>query len=76
MALEQVDVILRSVKEYHVFAKGKAEKQQILARLLSEVGQLMVQTGALVLSLSRRVDRVTHSAVSTLRTNFPDVIPS
>ncbi len=68
VSLDQVDVILRSVKEHHLFAKGKAEKQQILARLLSEVGQLMAQTGALVSSLSRRVERVTQSAVSTLVT--------
>jgi hypothetical protein len=65
-ALEQVDVILRSVKEHHLFAKGKAEKQQILARLLAEVGRLMAQSGALVTGLSKRCDRVTQSAVSTL----------
>jgi hypothetical protein len=64
--LEQVDVILRSVKEHHLFAKGKAQKQQVLARLLAEVGQLMTQTGALVEGLSKRCDRVTQSAVSTL----------
>ncbi len=65
-ALEQVEVILRSVKEHHLFAKGKGEKQQLLARLLSEVGQLMAQTGTLVAGLSTRLDRVTQSAVSTL----------
>jgi hypothetical protein len=64
--LEQVDVILRSVKEHHLFAKGKGEKQQLLSRLLSEVGQLMNQTGTLVAGLSTRLDRVTQSAVSTL----------
>jgi hypothetical protein len=59
-------VILRSVKDHHLFAKSKGEKQQILARLLSEVGQLMTQTRSLVSSLSRRLERVTQSAVSTL----------
>jgi hypothetical protein len=66
VALEQVEVILRSVKEHHLFAKGKAEKQAVLARLLSEVGQLMTQTGALVAQMSTRLDRVTQRAVSTL----------
>ncbi len=66
-ALEQVEVILRSVKEHHLFAKGKEEKQQLLARLLSEVGQLMNQTGTLAAGLSRCRDRVTQSAVSTLQ---------
>jgi hypothetical protein len=65
-ALEQVDVILRSVKEHHLFAKSKEEKQQLLARLLSEVGQLMNQTGTLVAGLARCRDRVRQSAVSTL----------
>lgn len=65
--LEQVDVILRSVKEHHLFAKGTGEKQPILARLLSEVGQLMAQTGPLVAGLATCRDRVTQSAVSTLR---------
>jgi hypothetical protein len=65
-AVEQVDVILRSVKEHHLFAKGKGEKQQLLARLLSEVGQLMNQTGTLAAALSRCRERVTQSAVSTL----------
>ncbi len=65
-AVEQVDVILRSVKEHHLFAKGKGDKQQLLARLLSEVGQLMNQTGTLAAALSRCRQRVTQSAVSTL----------
>jgi hypothetical protein len=65
-ALEQVDVILRSVKEHHLFAKGKEAKQEVLARLLNEVGQLMAQTRPLVASLSQSCDRVTQDAVSTL----------
>ncbi|MFB3081948.1 MAG: hypothetical protein ACE1Z4_00590, partial [Gammaproteobacteria bacterium] len=65
-AVEQVEVILRSVKEHHLFAKGKEDKQQLLARLLSEVDQLMNQTGTLAAALSRCRERVTQSAVSTL----------
>ena len=47
-ALTQVQTILRSVKEHHLFAKGKQEKRQVLTRLRTEVGQLRVQTRLLV----------------------------
>ena len=38
----------QTVKEHHLFAKGKPEKRQVLTRLLTEVGQLIVQTRLLV----------------------------
>jgi hypothetical protein len=65
-ALEQTETILRSVKEHHVFTKGRAEKRQVLTRILTEVGELMVQTRPLVERLGTRVDRVIHSARSRL----------
>ena len=37
-ALAQVQTILRTVKEHHLFAKGKQVKRQVLTRLLTEVG--------------------------------------
>src|SRR5207249_12059188 len=43
-ALAQVQTILRSVKEHHLFAKGKQAKRQVLVRLLTEVGQVLVHT--------------------------------
>src|SRR5262245_44916644 len=43
-ALAQVQTILRTVKEHHLFAKGKQAKRQVLTRLLTEAGQLIVQT--------------------------------
>jgi hypothetical protein len=67
-ALAQVQTILRTVKEHHLFAKGKQEKRQVLTRLLTEVGQLVVQTRALVQGLSARRDRVTQHALTTLQT--------
>jgi hypothetical protein len=67
-ALEQVQTILRTVKEHHLFAKGKQEKRQVLTRLLTEVGQLVVQTRRLVQGLGERRDRVTHHASTTLQT--------
>jgi hypothetical protein len=65
-ALEQVQTILRSVKEHHLFAKGKDEKRQVLVRLLTEVGQLLVQTRPIVARLSQRGERVIQPATATL----------
>jgi hypothetical protein len=67
-ALAQVQTILRTVKEHHLFAKGQEEKRQVLTRLLTEVGQLVVQTRLLVQGLGERRDRVTHNAITTLKT--------
>ena len=67
-ALAQVQTILRTVKEHHLFAKGKQAKRQVLTRLLTEVGQLVVQTRQLVQGLGERRDRVTHHAIITLTT--------
>src|SRR6266478_9339966 len=67
-ALEQVQTILRSVKEHHLFAKGKQEKRQVLTRLLTEVGQLVVQTRPMVQRLGESRERMTHGALITLQT--------
>jgi hypothetical protein len=67
-ALAQVETILRSVKEHHLFAKGKADKRQVLTRLLTEVGQLLVQTRLLVKRLGERHERVISKAIMTLTT--------
>ena len=65
-ALAQVQTILRSVKEHHLFAKSKAEKRQVLTRLLTEGGQWIVQTRPMVARLAQSRDRVTQSATATL----------
>jgi hypothetical protein len=67
-ALAQVQTILRTVKEHHLFAKGKQAKRQVLTRLLTEVGQLVVQSRLLVQGLGERRDRVTQHALATLTT--------
>jgi hypothetical protein len=67
-ALAQVQTILRTVKEHHLFAKDKQAKREVLTRLLTEVGQLVVQTRVLVQGLDARRDRVTQHALSTLKT--------
>ena len=65
-ALAQVQTILKSVKEHHLFAKGKQAKRQVLTRLLTEVGQLVVQTRPLLRRLGDSRDRVTQRATATL----------
>ena len=65
-ALEQSETILRSVKEHHLFTKGREEKRQVLTRILTEVGELMVQTRPLVERLGTSSDRVIQSARSRL----------
>ena len=65
-ALHQVDVILRTVKEHHLFTKGKWAKHQVLTRLLTEVGQLLVQTRPLMSRLDQSPDRLTQNALATL----------
>src|SRR5712671_1422913 len=67
-ALEQVQTIVRSVKEHHLFSKGREEKRQVLTRLLTEVGQLVVQTRSMVQRLGESRERMTHGAVTTLKT--------
>ena len=67
-ALVQVQTILRTVKEHHLFAKGKQAKRQVLTRLLTEVGAFVVQTRLLLQGLGERRDRVTHNAITTLQT--------
>ena len=65
-ALAQVQTILRTVKEHHLFAKSRAAKRQVLTRLLTEVGQLVVQTRPIVTRLGQSRDRVTPRATATL----------
>src|ERR687895_540152 len=65
-ALEQVQTILRSVKEHHLFTAGKADKRQVLVRILREVGELMVQTRPLLERLRRRADQVIQSGCARL----------
>lgn len=65
-AFEQVQTVLRSVKEHHLFTKGKEEKREVLTRILREVGQLMVHTRPLLKRLASSPDRVIQNATATL----------
>jgi hypothetical protein len=65
-AQEQVQTILRSVKEHHLFTTGKADKREVLTRIVKEVGALIVQTRPLVERLETSADRVIQSARARL----------
>src|SRR5918994_1673707 len=65
-ALEQVQTIMRSVKEHHLFTTGKADKPQVLTRLMREVGELMVQTRPLVEHLATRSQQAIQGVRSRL----------
>jgi hypothetical protein len=58
----QVQTILRAVKEHHLFTQGKADKREVLTRILREVGELIVQTRPLVERLEASADRVMQRA--------------
>jgi len=65
-ALDQVQPVLRSVKEHHLFTKGREEKREVLTRILTEVGELVAQTRPLVEALETSSDQVMQSARSRL----------
>jgi len=66
-AIEQAQQVLRSVKEHHLFAKGKAVKQHVLERIRVETKQLLASTGGLVARLGASHEVVTRAALGTLR---------
>jgi hypothetical protein len=74
-ALRQVQTILRSVKEHHLFTTDKADKRQVLTRIMREVGELMVQTRALVERLGTQSERVIQNARSRLVTMHEVIKP-
>jgi hypothetical protein len=74
-ALDQVQTILRSVKEHPIFTPGKADKRQVLTRIMREVGELMVQTRALVERLATQSERVIQNARSRLVTRHEVIKP-
>jgi hypothetical protein len=63
---EQVQTILHSVKEHHLFTAGKADKREVLTRILTEVGALIVHTRPLLERLEPSADRVIQSARARL----------
>lgn len=67
-AVEQAKEVLRSVKEHHLFAKGKEAKQQVLERIMMETEQLLSATDGLVARLGQPQEAIQRAALRTLRT--------
>lgn len=67
-ALDKVQTVLTSVKEYHVFAKGKEDKQRILGRVVEETQELLASTNKVVEGIQDPSERVKQSAIKKLRT--------
>jgi hypothetical protein len=72
-ALAQVQTVLRSGKEPHLFTQGKAAKREVLTRILREVGQWMVETRPVLARWAQSPDRVIPNATATLA-SMHDVI--
>ena len=66
-AVEQAKQVLRSVKEHHLFAKGKEAKQQVLEQIMAETEHLLTSSEAVVERLGASQEAVTRAAVKTLR---------
>ena len=64
----QVREVMRSVRHYHLFAKGKEEKDQLLRQMLQTSERLMEQTSTVVAQLGERGERVVKAAVAKLNT--------
>lgn len=66
-ALRRGQQVIGSVKEYHLFAKGKEEKQQSLERIIEQTERLMEATGQVVEQINEKGNRVRRSAKERLQ---------
>jgi hypothetical protein len=67
-AIEKGKTVLHSVKEHHLFAKAKEEKEKILTRLMEEMEHLMEETTRVVESIKESADGVKQKAIEKLTT--------
>ena len=67
-AIEKGKRVLRSVKEHHLFVKGKEEKEKILTRLIEETEHLMEEATRVVESIKESADMVKQRAAEKLTT--------
>jgi len=63
---EKAKEIFRAVKEYHLFAQTKEQKDQLLKQLVEQTAELMAHSQAAIRHCSGRAERVTQSAVRKL----------
>jgi hypothetical protein len=60
--------VVRSVKEHHLFAKDKEEKQKVLGRIIEETKTLITHTLHVTQSIKQSKDRVIQAATTKLQT--------
>jgi len=65
--MEQAKQLYRSVKQHHLFAKTKEEKQKILAEIVKQSEELMERTKEVIEQVSERCGRVKQGAAATLQ---------
>ncbi|MGH9767778.1 MAG: hypothetical protein ACREAB_10130 [Blastocatellia bacterium] len=60
---EKAKEIFKTVKEYHLFAKGKEKKDQLLYQLVEQTKELMIHSQKVIKQVGQSAGRVTQSAV-------------
>jgi hypothetical protein len=65
-AIEQAKEVLRSVKDYYLFAKSKEEKDESLKRIMQESEVMIREAGEVVKALGESGERVRQSAIAKL----------
>jgi hypothetical protein len=63
---EQAKEVFKTVKEYHLFAKTKEQKDQLLEQLLAQTAEMMAHSREVIKQFSGSGARVTQSAVRKL----------
>ncbi len=66
-AIEQAKEVLRSVKDYYLFAKNKEQKDKSLKRIMEHSEVMMAEAGEVVRALGHSGERVKQSAIAKLR---------
>jgi hypothetical protein len=64
--LQQAKTVLKSVKQYHLFAKQKEEKDLLLRRLIEQTQDLIQGASGVVETVRQGTDRVQRSACQKL----------
>lgn len=66
-AIEKAKEIYRSVKEHHLFAKGKEAKDELLERMMKQTRELIAQTERIIKQIGELGGRVVASATGKLK---------
>jgi hypothetical protein len=67
LALEKAKAVFQKVKDYHLFAKTKPEKDNALKQIIASSRQLQSQSKQLMKEVARASDQVAGAAVAKLK---------